>query len=101
MALLLLWLGHQALPVKVGFEFAKVAVMSFGGAHAALSYVSLHAAGDWGWITSGQMMDGLGLAETTPDPFLIALKYIAFLAAYKTSGVLFPLGAATLASLTA
>lgn len=101
MALLLLWLGHQALPVKVGFEFAKVAVMSFGGAYAALSYVSLHAAGDWGWITSGQMMDGLGLAETTPGPLLIALQYVAFLAAYKTPGVLSPLGAATLASLTA
>ena len=98
---LLIWLGPQALPVKVGLFFAKVAVFSFGGAYAALSYVSLHAAGDWGWLTSGQMMDGLGLAETTPGPLLIALQFVAFLAAYKTPGILSPLVAASLASLSA
>lgn len=98
---LVLWLGSQALPVKVALFFAKVAVVSFGGAYAALSYVSLHAAGDWGWLTSGQMMDGLGLAETTPGPLLIALQFVAFLAAYNAPGILPPLFAATLASITA
>lgn len=101
MAGLLWWLGPQALPVKVGLFFAKVAVVSFGGAYAALSYVSLHAMGDWGWLTPGQMMDGMGLAETTPGPLLIALQFVAFLAAYKTPGVLAPLFSATLASLAA
>lgn len=98
---LFLWLGSQALPVKVALFFSKVAVVSFGGAYAALSYVSLHAAGDWGWLTSGQMMDGLGLAETTPGPLLIALQFVAFLAAYNAPGILSPLFAATLASITA
>jgi chromate transporter len=98
---LFIWLGPEAMPVKVALFFSKVAVVSFGGAYAALSYVSLHAAGDWGWLTSGQMMDGLGLAETTPGPLLIALQFVAFLAAYKAPGLLTPLLAATLASAAA
>ncbi len=98
---LILWLGPQAVPVKVTLLFAKVAVVSFGGAYAALSYVSLHAMGDWGWLTSGQMMDGVGLAEATPGPLLIALQFVAFLAAYKMPGVLSPLLAASIASVAA
>lgn len=95
------WLGAQSIPLIVGLQFAKVAVVSFGGAYAALSYVSLHAAGDWGWISPEQMMDGLGLAETTPGPLLIALQFVAFLAAYKAPGILSPLLSATLASFAA
>ena len=98
---LFFWLGSKALPVQVGLFFAKVAVFSFGGAYAALSYVSLHAVHDWGWITSGQMMDGLGLAETTPGPLLIALQFVAFMACYQAPGMLPPLISATLGSLVA
>jgi chromate transporter len=98
---LVFWLGSDALPSRIALFFAKVAVLSFGGAYAALSYVSLHAAGDWGWITPGEMLDGLGLAETTPGPLLIALQFVAFLAAYKSPGVLAPLLSATLGSLAA
>ena len=101
MAGLSLWLGSKALPVKVGLFFGKVALFSFGGAYAALSYVSLHAAHDWGWITPAQMMDGLGLAETTPGPLLIALQFVAFLACYQAPGVLTPMLSATLGSLAA
>jgi chromate transporter len=100
-AAVMAWLGTGALPVKVAWFFAKVAVLSFGGAYAALSYVSLHASGDWGWITPGEMMDGLGLAETTPGPLLIALQFVAFLACWHAPGVLSPLMAATLGSLAA
>jgi len=98
---LICWIGPEALPVKIALFFGKVAVLSFGGAYAALSYVSLHAAGDWGWITSGEMLDGLGLAETTPGPLLLSLQFVAFLAAYKAPGFLAPLLAATLGSLAA
>ena len=101
MAGLFLWLGCNALPLQVGLFFGKVAVFSFGGAYAALSYVSLHATHDWGWITSTQMMDGLGLAETTPGPLLIALQFVAFLVCYQNSGVLPSLLSATLGSLAA
>lgn len=98
---LLFWLGSDALPSRIALFFAKVAVLSFGGAYAALSYVSLHASGDWGWIMPGEMLDGLGLAETTPGPLLIALQFVAFLAAYKSPGILAPLLSATLGSLAA
>ena len=100
-AALTAWLGVDALPSRVAWFFAKVAVLSFGGAYAALSYVSLHASGDWGWITPGEMMDGLGLAESTPGPLLIALQFVAFLACWHAPGVLSPLFSATLGSLAA
>lgn len=95
------WLGPAALPSRIALFFAKVAVLSFGGAYAALSYVSLHASGDWGWITPGEMLDGLGLAETTPGPLLLSLQFVAFVAAYKAPGMLAPVAAATLGSLAA
>jgi len=101
MLALLFWLGSKAQPVQVGLFFAKVAVLSFGGAYAALSYVSLHASGDWGWISSGEMLDGMGLAETTPGPLLIALQFVAFVGCYKAPGILSPLLSATLGSLAA
>jgi len=98
-SILLAWV--HAMPFQVGLFFGKVAVLSFGGAYAALSYVSLHASGDWGWLSSGEMMDGLGLAETTPGPLLIALQFVAFLGCYKAPGILSPLLSATLGSLSA
>ena len=101
MLVLFFWLGSKAMPFRVGLFFGKVAVLSFGGAYAALSYVSLHASGDWGWLSSGEMMDGLGLAETTPGPLLIALQFVAFLGCYKAPGILPPLLSATLGSLAA
>lgn len=98
---LLGWLGLEALPSRIALFFAKVAVVSFGGAYAALSYVSLHAAGDWGWVTPREMLDAVGFAETTPGPLLISLQFVAFLAAYKSPGILAPLVSATLGSLAA
>ena len=100
-AVLALWLGWASVPVRVALLYAKAAVLSFGGAYAALSYVSFHASGDWGWITRGQMLDGIGLAETTPGPLLIALQFVAFIAAWQHPENLSPLLSATLASLSA
>jgi chromate transporter len=73
-------------------------VLSFGGAYAALSYVAFHASGDWGWLTPVQMLDGIGLAETTPGPLLIALQFVAFVAAWNHPGCLPALVSATIAS---
>lgn len=98
---LALWLGWSSSAVRVALLYAKAAVLSFGGAYAALSYVSFHASGDWGWLTPGQMMDGIGLAETTPGPLLIALQFVAFVSAWQHPGGLSPLLSATLASFTA
>lgn len=98
---LALWLGWDSAPVRVALLYAKAAVLSFGGAYAALSYVSFHASGDWGWVTPAQMLDGIGLAETTPGPLLIALQFVAFVAAWNHPGGLTPLLSATLASVAA
>jgi chromate transporter len=92
------WLGWSSVPVRVALLYAKAAVLSFGGAYAALSYVSFHSSGDWGWVTSAQMIDGIGLAETTPGPLLIALQFVAFVAAWHHPGTLSPMLSATLAS---
>ena len=93
-----LWVGWSAVPVQVALLYAKAAVLSFGGAYAALSYVALHASGDWGWLTPGQMLDGIGLAETTPGPLLMALQFVAFVAAWNHPGFLPALVSATIAS---
>ena len=94
-------LGWSSVPVRVALLYAKAAVLSFGGAYAALSYVALHASGDWGWLTPGQMLDGIGLAETTPGPLLIALQFVAFVAAWNHPGCLPALVTATIASFMA
>jgi chromate transporter len=93
-----LWLGWSSVSVRVALLYAKAAVLSFGGAYAALSYVAFHASGDWGWLTPGQMLDGIGLAETTPGPLLIALQFVAFVAAWNHPGCLPALVSATIAS---
>lgn len=98
---LALWLGWSAVSVRVAILYAKAAVLSFGGAYAALSYVAFHASGDWGWLTPGQMIDGIGLAETTPGPLLIALQFVAFVAAWNQPGGLPAVVSATLASFMA
>lgn len=98
---LALWLGWSAVPVRIALLYAKAAVLSFGGAYAALSYVAFHASGDWGWLAPGQMLDGIGLAETTPGPLLIALQFVAFVAAWNQPGSLPAVVSATLASFTA
>jgi chromate transporter len=95
---LALGLGWSATPVQVALLYAKAAVLSFGGAYAALSYVAFHASGDWGWLTPGQMLDGIGLAETTPGPLLIALQFVGFVAAWNHPGCLPALVSATIAS---
>jgi len=96
-----LWLGWASVPVRVALLYAKAAVLSFGGAYAALSYVAFHASADWGWVTPGQMLDGIGLAETTPGPLLIALQFVAFVAAWNQPGCLPALASATIASFMA
>ncbi|MCE9636561.1 MAG: chromate efflux transporter [Planctomycetes bacterium] len=78
--------------------FSKAAVVTFGGAYAVLSYVQQQAVERFAWVTQGQMLDGLGLAETTPGPLILVLQFVAFLGAARAPGGLSPLAAGTLAS---
>ena len=76
-----------------------MAVVTFGGAYAVLAYVSQQAVDYYGWLAPGEMLDGLGLAETTPGPLILVVQFVGFLAAYRNPGLLDPLLAGTLGAL--
>ena len=71
--------------------FSKMAVVTFGGAYAVLAYVAQQAVDVFAWLTPGEMVDGLGLAETTPGPLILVLQFVGFLGAYRDPGSLSPL----------
>ncbi|SFL16859.1 chromate efflux transporter [Methylobacterium pseudosasicola] len=98
-AALLVLPGVPAVFGQVAVFFAKMAVVTFGGAYAALAYVAQQAVEHYGWLRPGEMLDGLGLAETTPGPLIMVLQFVGFLAGYRAPGTLPPLLAGTLAGL--
>src|SRR5690606_5849820 len=63
--------------------FSKMAVVTFGGAYAVLAYVAQAAVDNYGWLAPGEMLDGLGLAETTPGPLILVLEFVGFMAAFR------------------
>jgi chromate transporter len=79
--------------------FSKAAAVTFGGAYAVLPYVAQQALFHYGWLKPGQMMDGLGLAETTPGPLIMVLQFVGFMGAWQHPEGLSPLLAATLGAL--
>lgn len=76
--------------------FSKAAVVTFGGAYAVLPYVAQQAVDTHGWLTATQMLDGLGLAETTPGPLILVLQFVGFLGAWGSPAPFSPLAAATI-----
>ena len=90
----LLGRGHAVF--AQGVFFSKAAMLTFGGAYAVLPYVAQQAVAQFHWLTAPQMLDGLGLAETTPGPLLIVLQFVGFLGGWNQPGALPPLLAATL-----
>jgi chromate transporter len=89
--------GHTIF--REGIFFSKAALVTFGGAYAVLPYVSQQAVENYHWLSPGQMLDGLGLAETTPGPLIMVLQFVGFLGAWNQPGDLPPLLAATLGAL--
>ncbi|KAA0068503.1 chromate efflux transporter [Rhodanobacter sp. T12-5] len=81
LAVMALWGRHSVL-VKEGLFFSQTAVVTFGGAYAVLAYIAQRAVATFHWITPGQMLDGLSLAETTPGPLIMVVQFVAFLGAY-------------------
>ena len=63
--------------------FSQLAVITFGGAYAVLSYINQAAVQDFGWLEPGQMLAGLGLAESTPGPLIMVTEFVGFLAAHR------------------
>lgn len=103
--LLLLWLGPVAalfvilgpddVFTRIASFFSQMAVVTFGGAYAVLAYVAQEAVDTFGWLKPGEMLDGLGMAETTPGPLIMVTQFVGFLAAFRDNGALNPLVAAT------
>lgn len=97
----LLWLlrGPDDVFTQIAVFFSKMAVVTFGGAYAVLAYVAQQAVEQYGWVTAGEMLDGLGLAESTPGPLIMVTQFVGFLGAWRDPGGLPPLLAGTLGGL--
>ena len=85
-ALLVLALGRGNVFADIALFFSKMAVVTFGGAYAVLAYVAQEAVGHYGWLGPGEMLDGLGMAETTPGPLIMVLQFVGFMGAYREAG---------------
>ncbi|MDC0737232.1 chromate efflux transporter [Cognatishimia sp. SS12] len=94
---LVFWLDHSFLQ-DIALFFSKLAIVTFGGAYAVLAYMTQTVSVDYGWISTAQMIDALGLAETTPGPLILVTEFVGLLAGYQQGGVLLMLlaGALTL-----
>ena len=108
---LLIWLGPlMAFVVTMGVDnvythiavfFSKMSVLTFGGAYAILSYVAQQAVEHFHWLTPGEMLIGLGMAETTPGPLISVVQFVGFMAAFRDPGVFSPVLAGTLGGILA
>jgi chromate transporter len=94
-------LGGTHVFSEIAVFFSTMAVVSFGGAYAVLAYVAQQAVETYGWLNPGEMLDGLGMAETTPGPLIMVLQFVGFMAAFRDPGGLSPVVAATLGGLIA
>jgi chromate transporter len=83
--------GPQHVLVNIGTFFSKLAVVSFGGAYALLAYMAQEAVQTYGWMTAPEMVDGLGLAETTPGPLILVTQFVGFLAAFRDAAPFSPI----------
>ncbi|WP_331374783.1 chromate efflux transporter [Sinorhizobium chiapasense] len=99
LALITAFLGVDDVFTQIGMFFSKMAVVTFGGAYAVLAYVAQEAVQHYGWLEPGEMLDGLGMAETTPGPLIMVVQFVGFMGAYRDPGSLNPMTAATLAAI--
>lgn len=98
--LVLLWvMGSEHVLTEEGLFFSKAAVLTFGGAYAVLAYIAQQAVETYGWLAPGEMLDGLGMAETTPGPLIQVVQFVGFMGAFRLMGGVDPLVAGILASL--
>jgi chromate transporter len=98
---LLLTLGPANVFSQIAIFFSKMAMVTFGGAYAVLAYVAQQAVENYGWLKPGEMLDGLGMAETTPGPLIMVLQFVGFMAAFRDPGTLPPMLAGSLGGLLA
>jgi chromate transporter len=95
---LALLFGTGSIWVQEGLFFSQAAVVTFGGAYAVLAYIAQQAVETYGWLEPGEMLDGLGMAETTPGPLIQVVQFVGFMGAYRNPGTLDPMLAGVLGS---
>src|SRR3981081_2020490 len=100
-AALLIAFGQANVFSQIALFFSKMALVTFGGAYAVLAYVAQQAVEHYHWLQPREMLDGLGMAETTPGPLIMVLQFVGFMAAYRDPGTLPPMLAGTLGGLLA
>src|SRR6266571_5146095 len=93
--------GEASVFSQIALFFSKMALVTFGGAYAVLAYVAQQAVEHYHWVGPREMLDGLGMAETTPGPLIMVLQFVGFMAAYRDPGTLSPMLAGTLGGLLA
>jgi chromate transporter len=100
-AALLFAFGEANVFSQIALFFSKMAMVTFGGAYAVLAYVAQQAVEHYHWLHPREMLDGLGMAETTPGPLIMVLQFVGFMAAYRDPATLSPMLAGTLGGLLA
>ncbi len=100
-AVLVVGLGQVNVFSQIAIFFSKMAMVTFGGAYAVLAYVAQEAADYYHWVSPREMLDGLGMAETTPGPLIMVVQFVGFMAAFRDASGLSPLAAGTLGGLLA
>ena len=98
---LLIALGPHDVFSQIAIFFSKMAVVTFGGAYAVLAYVAQQAAGYYHWVSPREMLDGLGMAETTPGPLIMVVQFVGFMGAFRGASGMSPMLAGTLGGLLA
>lgn len=91
-------LGREHILLTEAVFFSKTAVVTFGGAYAVLAYIAQEAVNTYGWLQAGEMLDGLGMAETTPGPLIQVVQFVGFLGAYRNPAPFSPMTAGILGS---
>ena len=78
--------GRTHVTTDIALFFSKLAIVTFGGAYSVLAYMAQQAVEAYGWLSAGEMLDGLGLAETTPGPLILVTEFVGFLAGFRKGG---------------
>ncbi|MCL4369148.1 MAG: chromate efflux transporter [Actinobacteria bacterium] len=96
---LAIWTGRDSIWVEEGVFFSTAAVVTFGGAYSVLAYLAQQAVQTYGWLLPGEMLDGLGMAETTPGPLIQVVQFVGFMGAYRADLGIDPLLAGVLGAI--
>lgn len=86
LAAIVAWFGRGHVIAELGLFFSKLAIVTFGGAYAVLAYMAQDVVEQYRWLSAGEMLDALGLAETTPGPLILVTEFVGFLSGFRHAG---------------